>query len=252
MVRTKLGQSHLKEKEVWDIVEGTRPEPTTIAQTKKKNKDNAIATKVIQQGVNSDLYLNIISRRVPQMSWKTLQRVYSQVGQGVVYSILKELLNYPHVAKPLGYEKKATAIFAKVKHLVQRLQAAVTVHRTIWDSITFVVALDSLHDDFEMTTAPLLHSDDKELKEIQPILTSTKAANPVKRDTCGKADLAMMARKKGPQQQLSKARPNEECLHCGKKGHYARKCQSTPKRKPEEEKAEQEAKRTRWKKNQNK
>ena len=54
-----------------------------------------------------------------------------QFGQKVVYSILKELLNYPYITKPLGYKKKATAIFAKVKHLIQYLQATVTEYRII-------------------------------------------------------------------------------------------------------------------------
>lgn len=172
-----LTQAMLEEKEVWDVVDGTRPEPTTAAQTRKKDKDNAIASKIIKQGVNSDLYTNIIGERDPHRSWETLRRVCSQVGQGVVYSILKELLNYSRVVKPLGYEKKATTIFAEVKQLVQRLQSAVTEHRTIWDSITLVVALDSLHDDFEMTTAPLLHPVTRILKKFN------RSSPPPKRPT---------------------------------------------------------------------
>ena len=247
-----LTQAMLEEKEVWDVVDGTRPEPTTATQTKKKDKDNAIASKIIKQGVNSDLYTNIIGERDPHRSWETLRRVCSQVGQGVVYSILKELLNYPRVVKPLGYEKKATTIFAEVKQLVQRLQSAVTEHRRIWDSITLVVALDSLHDDFEMTTAPLLHSGDKNLEEIQQIVTSTEAANMAKRATGQIADLAMMAKKRtDSRQQSQKPKNNEECFNCGKKGHYARDCYSTTsKRKPEDEKAAEEAKRAQWKRNQ--
>lgn len=108
----------LEEKKVWDVVNGTRAEPTTAAQTRKKEKDNAVAFKIIKQGVNSDFYTNIIGERNPQQFWETLRRVCSQVGQGVVYSILKKLLNYPQVVKPLGYEKKATSIFAEVKQLV--------------------------------------------------------------------------------------------------------------------------------------
>ena len=96
-----------------------------------------------------------------------MKRVCFQVSQGVVYSILKELLNYPRIIKQLGYEKKVTTIFAEVKQLVQRLQFTVTEQRTIWDSITFVVTLDSLDDDFEMTTTPLLHSGNKNIEEIQ-------------------------------------------------------------------------------------
>ena len=58
----------------------------------------------------------------------------------------------------------------------------------MWNSITHVIALDSLHDDFEMTTALLLYSGDKDLKEIQQIVTSTKAANMAKRATGQTAD----------------------------------------------------------------
>ena len=235
----------LEEKEVWDVVDGTRPEPTNAAQTRKEDKDNAIASKIIKQGVNSDLYTNIIRGRNPHRSWETLQRVCSQVGQGVVYSILKELLNYPRVVKPFGYKKKATTIFAEVKQLMQRLQSAVTEHCTIWDSITLVVALDSLHNNFEMTTTPLLHSDNKDLKETQQIITFTKAANMAKRATGQIADLAMMAKKRtDSRQQPQKPKNNEKCFNYGKKGQYARDCYSrTSKRKPEDEKAAEEVKR---------
>lgn len=43
-----LTQVMLKEKEVWDVVDETRPEPTTPAQTRKKDKYNAIASKIIK------------------------------------------------------------------------------------------------------------------------------------------------------------------------------------------------------------
>ena len=121
----------LKEKEVWDVVDGSQAKSTTAIQTKKKGKDNTIASKIIKQGVSTDLYINIIREKNPQRSWETLHHVCSQVKQRIVYSILKELLNYPKVAKSLGYEKKATTIFAKVKQLVQQLQSAITEQRII-------------------------------------------------------------------------------------------------------------------------
>ena len=49
------------------------PESNTTTQTKKKNKNNAIASKIIKKEVNSDLYINIIRKNVPYSSWKTLQ-----------------------------------------------------------------------------------------------------------------------------------------------------------------------------------
>ena len=50
----------LEEKEVWDVVNKTRPKPTTTTQTRKKDKNNAIASNIIKQEVNSDIYINII------------------------------------------------------------------------------------------------------------------------------------------------------------------------------------------------
>ena len=38
----------LKEKEVWDVVDRSQADPTTATQTKKKKKDNAIASKIIK------------------------------------------------------------------------------------------------------------------------------------------------------------------------------------------------------------
>ena len=83
-----------------------------------------------------------------------------------------------------------------MKQLIQCLQSAITKHRTIWDSIILVVAFDSLYDDFEMTTAPLLHSGDKDLEEIQQIVISTKIANLAKQVTGQTADVAMIAKKR--------------------------------------------------------
>ena len=50
----------LDKNEVWNVVDKTRLEPTTIPQMKKKNKDNTIVSKIIKQGVDSDLYINVI------------------------------------------------------------------------------------------------------------------------------------------------------------------------------------------------
>lgn len=55
----------LKEIEVWDVVNKTRLKSTTSTQTKKKDKDNVIASKIIKQSDNSDLYNNIIGKSNP-------------------------------------------------------------------------------------------------------------------------------------------------------------------------------------------
>ena len=122
-------------------------------------------------------------------------------------------------------KKKANTIFAEVKQLVQHLQSAITEQRKIWDSITLVVALDSLHYDFEMTTAPLLHSGNKDIDKIRQIVNSTEVANLAKRAVAAIADLTMMAKKK--QLKRSDLKKNERYFNCGRKGHYAKDCHSS-------------------------
>lgn len=58
-----------------------------------------------------------------------------------------------------------------------------------------VVVLDSLHDNFEITIAPLLYSSDQNLKEIQQIVTFTEAINFAKHVIYQTADLAIMTKK---------------------------------------------------------
>ena len=98
-----------------------------------------------------------------------------------------------------------------------------------------------------MTTAPLLHFGDKDLEEIQQIVTSTEVANMAKRATVQTADLAMIVKKRSDgQQQPQKPKPNKKCFNCGQKGHYARNCYSTSKKKLENEKTAEEAKQAQW------
>lgn len=58
----------LEEKEFRDVVDRSRFESTIVAQTKKRDKDNAISSKIIKQGVNLDLYINVIREHIPHQS----------------------------------------------------------------------------------------------------------------------------------------------------------------------------------------
>ena len=91
--------------------------------------------------------------------------------------------------------------------------------------MTLLVALDSLHDNFEMTTALFFYSNDKNLKGIQQIVTSTKAANLIKHIVGAIIDLTMIVKKK--QLERNHSRPNEECFNYRKKNYYMKDCHSS-------------------------
>lgn len=108
--------------------------------------------------------------------WDKLKSLCSETGLGVVYSILQELLTYPKINKPKGFNKSVTSVFVDVQFLCKRLRAAITPNKDIWDSIAIVVAIDSLRKDFDLVTAGLLgQGGDKAINKIQQILALAEA-----------------------------------------------------------------------------
>lgn len=55
-----------EEKDVWEVIDCLQDKLTTTAQTRKKEKNNIIASKIINQGVSADLYIYIIGEKNPQ------------------------------------------------------------------------------------------------------------------------------------------------------------------------------------------
>lgn len=68
-------------------------------------------------------------------------------------------------------------IFVKVKYLYKRLHTAMTKRRDLWDIIAVVIALDSLHKDFDTITTSLLKAGDKTIDQIQSIILLNEAKN---------------------------------------------------------------------------
>ena len=99
-----------------------------------------------------------------------------------------------------------------------------------------------------MTTASLLHSNDKYLEEIQQIVTSTKATNLAKQTVRATADLALIAKKKQPER-TTRLKPGEKCFNYGKKGHYAKDCHSSTLNKRKSKELTKKAKHSWWKRN---
>ena len=83
---------------------------------------------------------------------------------------------------------------------------------TIWESITLLVAFESLHNDLEMKTASLLHFGDKDLEKIQQIVTSTEAVNFAKYTVKTTVVLALIAKKKQLEIVEMESKPGEECF----------------------------------------
>ncbi len=80
--------------------------------------------------------------------------------------ILQEFIYYPKINKLKGYKKLIIQIFAEVKYLYKQLRSAMTPGRDLWNMIAIVIALNSMHKDFDMTTANLLETGDKTINQI--------------------------------------------------------------------------------------
>lgn len=113
-------------------------------------------------------------------------------------------------------------IFTEVRYLCKRLRIAMTPGRDFWDTIAIVIALDTLHNDFDTTTASLLEMGDKTIDQIQSNLQLKKAKNISKRTTDAVGDLAMAFRDNGAPKR--KANSNEECYSYHKLGYFRRDC----------------------------
>lgn len=223
----------LIEKDVWDLVKvGPQKDPEALWKKKKKIKENQMAvgtaTRIIKESVHNDIFKNIINVTDLREIWQKLQIACSQIGQKVVYLILQKLLNYPRTNKPQGFEKPVMSIFADVRFLIKRLQAAITPDQDIWDSIVIVVALNSLHDNFEATTASMLEREDKTIEEIQQILASAEAKLISKQATRMTKDLAMASR--GGYK--CKAFSIDKCFNYGRLVYYGKDCNQPDMRLP--------------------
>lgn len=227
-VWSRITKSILIEKDVWDfILTGPRPPHQNPRLWTKEIKEDCMAVditqKIIWESVSNQVAFNIMDLKDPKEMWDKLISICTEVGQGVVYSILQELLHYPKINKLKGYKKPVMQIFAKVRYLCKRLWTAMTPRRDFWDSIAIVIALDFLHKDLDTTTTSLLETGDEMIDQIQSILQSKEARNISKRATGeGIDNLAMAFRNNNAPKR--KANSHKEYYNCHKLGHFGRDC----------------------------
>lgn len=212
-------------KDVWDLIStGPRPQRRNPGLWGKEIKEDHMAVGTAQQfireGISDQITFNIMHLENPKEMWDKLKSICTKIGQEVVYSIFPELLHYPKINKPKGYEKPIMQIFAAVKYLCKHLRTTMTPGRNLWDTIAIVIALDSLHKDFDTITASLLETGNKTIDQIQSILQSKVTKNLSKRVTRGTGNQAMAFRDK--EKPKRKANSDDKCYNCHKFGHFGR------------------------------
>lgn len=180
-----------------------------------------ITQRIITEGISDQIAVNIWTLRI-QRKCGTDSRPFAQrLEQGVVYLILQELQHYPAANKPKGYNKPVIEIFASVRYLCKRLKAAVAEGRDPFESIAIVIALDTLHNDFDTTTASMLEMGNKSMDKIFTIIQSKEAKFKSKRITGNIGNAAMTFCAPPPKR---KATYDDLCYNCHQKGHFGWDC----------------------------
>ncbi len=121
-----ITKSMLIEKDLWDLVSTClRPEQQNPALLTKKVKEDRIAVGIAQQiiteDVSNEIAFNIIDFEEPKEMLDKFKSICTKIGQGVIYSIIQELLNYPGINKPKGYNEPVMQIFSKSTLPIQAL-----------------------------------------------------------------------------------------------------------------------------------
>ena len=117
-------------------------------------------------------------------------------------------------------------IFAEVRYLCKRLKAAMTEGRDPFETMAIVIALDTLHDDYDTTTASMLETENKSINEIFAIIQSKEAKFKSKYATrnIGNAAMTIRGKTSNSSSQKRKANSDEEYYNYHQKRHFSQDC----------------------------
>lgn len=76
-----------------------------MKKVKKNQMTIKIARQIILKSINNQIAFYIMDLENLKEIWNKLISISSKIGQGVVYSILQELLNYLKINKSKKYDK---------------------------------------------------------------------------------------------------------------------------------------------------
>lgn len=136
-----------------------------------------IAQCIITKIVNNQIAFYIMDLKNFQDIWHKLKSIYTKIGQEVIYLIFQKLFNYPKINKLKKYNKPVIQIFTEIKYLCKCLCTIINLSYNLWNTIAIVIILNTLHNDFDITTTNLLKSGNKTIDQIQSILQSKKVKN---------------------------------------------------------------------------
>lgn len=92
-----------------------------------------------------------------------------------------------------------------------------------FETMAIVIVLDTLHDDYNTTTASMLETGNKSINEIFAIIQSKEAKFKSKRAIGNIGDVVITIRGKtsNSSSQKKKANSDEECYNCHQKEHFS-------------------------------